>query len=232
GGVAASAASHAHAAEVGGGGRGGGRAGWGERVQEGRVIPPVRLAAGGQPQPDVLALLLANTRTPDEREGDLRAQLAAHRLAEARLGEVAARHGRALILEAFDGLLAYAERRTRAAIAAMPDGRFAAEEAVEGDGVTDEDLFIRVVVEIDGDGMRVDFSGTDPAGPGNLNCPIAVTRSAVYFVVRAGTDPDIPASAGGFAPGAVAAPPGAPGDTGPPPAVGGRRRRAPARLSV
>src|SRR5262249_60188801 len=200
GGVAASAASHARQADGGGMARGSRPAGPRGRVQEGVVIPPVRLAAGGQPQPDVLALLLANTRTPDEREGDLRAQLAAHRLAEARLGEVAARHGRALVLEAFDGLLAYAERRTRAAIAAMPDGRFGAEEAVEGDGVTDEDLFIRVVVEIDGDDMRVDFSGTDPAGPGNLNCPIAVTRSAVYCVVRAVTDPDIPASAVGRPP--------------------------------
>jgi len=219
--IAAYAVSRAHHADVGGMAPGSMPAGSRELLQEGLVIPPVRLVAAGEPQPDVLALVLANTRTPDEREGDLRAQLAAHRLADARMAEVAGRHGEALVLEAFDGLLAYAERRTRAAIAAMPDGRFRAEEALEGDGVTEDDLVIRVAVEIAGDEMRVDFTGTDPAGPGNLNCPIAVTRSAVYFVVRAVTDPDIPASAGAFAPVAVVAEPGSLVDARPPAAVAG-----------
>ncbi len=170
------------------------------------MIPPVRLVADGRAVPDVMALILANSRTPDEREGDLRAQLAAHRLADRRLAEVAERHGADTVREAFAALLEYAERRTRAAIDAMPDGRYEAAEALEGDGVTEDDLWIRVAVTIDGERMRVDFAGTDPAGPGNCNCPLAVTRSAVYFVVRAVTDPDIPASAGAFAPVEVVAP--------------------------
>ncbi|MDX6556327.1 MAG: N-methylhydantoinase, partial [Miltoncostaeaceae bacterium] len=106
-------------------------------------------------------------------------------------------------------------------IAEMPDGRHEAAEALEGDGATDADLWIRVAVTIDGERMRVDFTGTDPAGPGNCNCPLAVTRSAVYFVVRAVTDPDIPASAGAFAPVEVVAPAGSLVNARPPSAVAG-----------
>ena len=88
----------------------------------------------------------------------------------------------------------------------MPDGRYEAQEAMEGDGVTEDDIWIRVAVTIAGERLTVDFTGTDPMGPGNCNCPIAVTRSAVYFVVRCVTDPDIPASTGAFAPVEVVAP--------------------------
>ncbi len=221
GAVAAYAVTRAHHADVGGMAPGSMPAGSRELLQEGLVIPPVRLVAGGAPAPDVMALVLANTRTPGEREGDLRAQLAAHRLADARLAEVAARQGAARVREAFAALLEYAERRARAAIAAMPDGTWRAQEALEGDGVTDEDLWIRVAVTIAGDALRVDFTGTDPAGPGNCNCPLAVTRSAVYFVVRCVTDPDIPASAGAFAPVEVVAPPGTLVNALPPAAVAG-----------
>ena len=134
---------------------------------------------------------------------------------------MAERHGTALVHEAFGALHDYAERRTRAAIAAMPDGRHEAAEALEGDGVTGDDLWIRVAVTIDGDALTVDFTGTDPAGPGNCNCPPAVTRSAVFFVVRALTDPDIPASAGAFAPVRVIAPEGSLVNARPPAAVAG-----------
>jgi N-methylhydantoinase B len=200
------AVTRAHHADVGGMAPGSMPAGSRELLQEGLVIPPVRLVRDDAPVADVLALLLANTRTPGEREGDLRAQLAAHRLAERRLREVAERHGPERVREAFADLLDYAERRTRTAIAAMPDGRYEAAEALEGDGVAEGDLWIRVAVTIAGDAMTVDFTGTDPTGPGNCNCPPAVTRSAVYFVVRCVTDPDIPASAGAFAPVRVVAP--------------------------
>ena len=118
---AAYAVTRAHHADVGGMAPGSMPAGSRELLQEGLVIPPVRLVVDGRPVDDVIALVLANSRTPDEREGDLRAQLAAHRLAERRLAEVAERHGAGTVREAFDALLEYAERRTRAAIAAMPD---------------------------------------------------------------------------------------------------------------
>jgi N-methylhydantoinase B len=218
---AAHAVTRAHHADVGGMAPGSMPAGSRELLQEGLVIPPVRLVRDGEPVPDVLDLLLANTRTPGEREGDVRAQLAAHRLAERRLREVAERHGAGRVREAFDDLLAYAERRTRAALAEMPDGTYRAEEALEGDGVTEEPLWIRVAVTIAGEELTVDFTGTDPTGPGNCNCPPAVTRSAVFFVVRCVTDPDIPASAGAFAPVTVVAPEGTLVNATPPAAVAG-----------
>ncbi|MEW6583353.1 MAG: hydantoinase B/oxoprolinase family protein, partial [Actinomycetota bacterium] len=215
------AVTRAHHADVGGMTPGSMPAGSRDLLQEGLVIPPVRIAVDGEPVRDVLDLVLANSRTPRDREGDLRAQLAAHRLAEARMAEIAARRGLPLVEESLAALLEYAERRTRAAIAEMPDGTYRAEEALEGDGVTDEDLWIRVAVTVRGDALTVDFTGTDPAGPGNCNCPLAVTRSAVYFVVRTLTDPDIPASAGAFAPVEVVAPPGCLVNALPPAAVAG-----------
>lgn len=218
--VVAHAVTRAHHADVGGMSPGSMPAGARELVQEGLVIPPMRIARDGQVDEPLLELVLANSRTPDERRGDLAAQLAAHRLADARMADLAARRGGpAAITGAMDDILAYAERRTRAAIAAMPDGEWHAHEALEGDGVTDDDIVIRVRVAIAGDTMTVDFTGTDPAGPGNLNCPIAVTRSAVYFAVRVATDPDIQASAGAFAPVTIIAPEGSLVHARPPSAV-------------
>ena len=218
--VIAHAVTRAHHADVGGMSPGSMPAGARELVQEGLIIPPMRLATHDGVDTQLLDLVLANSRTPDERRGDLAAQLAAHTLADDRLADLARRHGGAsAVAHAMDDILAYAERRTRAAIAALPDGEWHAQEALEGDGVTDGDIIIRVRVAIAGDQMTVDFTGTDPAGPGNLNCPIAVTRSAVYFAVRVCTDPDIQASAGAFAPVTIIAPEGSVVHARPPSAV-------------
>lgn len=207
--VVAYAVTRAHHADVGGMSAGSMPAGARELLQEGLVIPPVRIAGPDGIDPGVMAIIIANSRTPDERRGDIAAQMAAHALAQERITELILRRGGAAVLAgAMDDLLDYAERRTRAAITAMPDGVWTHEEAIEGDGVTDADLIIRVRLEIRGDRMRVDFTGTDPAGPGNLNCPIAVTRSSVFFAVLVATDPDIGASAGAFAPVRIVAPEG------------------------
>ena len=218
--VVAHAVTRAHHADVGGMSPGSMPAGARELVQEGLVIPPMRLAGADGVDVQLLDLVLANSRTPDERRGDLAAQLAAHALADDRLRELAARRGGAgAIVRAMDDILAYAERRTRTAIAALPDGEWHGEASLEGDGVTDDDIVIRVRVAVAGEQMTVDFTGTDPTGPGNLNCPIAVTRSAVYFAVRVSTDPDIPASAGAFAPVTIIAPEGSVVHARPPSAV-------------
>jgi N-methylhydantoinase B len=164
----------------------------------------------------VLALLTANMRNPDERRGDLRAQLAAHRLAERRLAELCERRGRERVLAAMDELYAYSERRVRAAIAALPDGTYNARDVLE-DG--DADLELHADVTIRGDEIAIDFDGTALQHEGNLNCPLAVTRSAAYFVVRCVTDPDVPASGGAFAPVSVAAPEGCLVNARPPAAV-------------
>jgi len=169
-----------------------------ELYQEGLVIPPVRLARAGEYVPDVLELLLANVRTPHIRRGDLRAQLAANGLAQTRLEELAGRRGGDTVRAAFDETIAYAERGARAAIAALPDGRFEAGGEIEGDGVSEDDVPIAVAVEIEGDAMRVDFEGSSPQVPGNVNCPFAVTRSACYFALRVLLDAEVPTNAGAY----------------------------------
>src|SRR5258707_15078739 len=104
-----------------------------------------------------------------------------------------------------DELSAYSERIVRAAIAALPDGTHSAEDVVEG---VEGELTIRATVEIAGDEIRIDFAGTSAQDSYNLNCPLSVTRSACYFVVRCLTEPDLPASGGAFAPVTVTAPEG------------------------
>jgi N-methylhydantoinase B len=164
--------------------------------QEGLVIPPVRLVRDGEYDPELLELLLANVRTPDIRRGDLRAQIAANRLAEARLRELVERRGRDA---AFAEVLDYAERRTREVIAELPDGRYEATGEIEGDGVADEDIAIAVAVEVDGEALKISFEGTADQVAGNVNCPLAVTRSACYFALRVLLPDDVPANAGTYA---------------------------------
>jgi len=168
--------------------------------EEGVVIPPTRL------DEQVLEELVSRMRHTDERRGDLRAQLAAHGLAERRLDELCERRGQARVEQAMDELHAYSERRVRSAVARLPDGRFEASDVLEAaDG---RELELRVSVTVRGDRLELDFAGTAPQEEGNLNCPLAVTRSACYFVVRCVTDPDVPASGGAFAPVQVFAPEG------------------------
>jgi len=193
------AATRAHHADVGAAEPGSLPAGSRRLEEEGVVIPPTRL------DETTLDELTARMRNPDERRGDLRAQLAANRLASRRLEELCARRRRQLVVAAMDELHDYAERRVRAAIAALPDGRFEASDVLEAE---EGDLELRAAVTIAGDGLEIDFAGTAPQYDGNLNCPLAVTRSACYFVVRCLTDPDVPASGGAFAPVTVCAPEG------------------------
>jgi len=190
------AASRAHHADVGGVEPGSMPAASRTLDEEGVVIPPTRLDDA------TLEALIARMRNPDERRGDFRAQLAAHRLAAQRIDELCARWGGKRVTAAMDELYAYSERLVRAGIAAMPMGRYEASDFLD-DGVE-----IHVVLEIEDDTVELDFAGTAPQHEGNLNCPLAVTRSACYFVVRCLAAPDVPASGGAFAPVTVRAPEG------------------------
>ena len=165
---------------------------------------------------EVTRIFLANVRNPDERRGDLRAQLAAHTLAARRLDELCARRGREAVDAAMDELYAYSERVVRAAITRLPDGRYEAEDVLEP---AEGELTIRAAVTIAGDEVDIDFDGTSLQHAGNLNCPLAVTRSACFFVVRCLTDPDVPASGGAFEPVSVRAPAGCLVNARPPAAV-------------
>jgi N-methylhydantoinase B len=193
------AVTRAHHADVGGSEPGSLPPASRTLAEEGVVIPPTHL------DETTLESLVSRMRNPDERRGDLRAQLAAHRLAEARVAELCARRGRERVSAAMDELLAYSERVVRAAIRELPDGHFEGTDILE----TRAGPFdIRAAVTIAGDSIDIDFAGTAPQYDGNLNCPLAVTRSACFYVVRCLTAPDLPASGGAFAPVSVRAPEG------------------------
>jgi N-methylhydantoinase B len=193
------AASRAHHADVGGRIPGSMPADSRSLDEEGVVIAPRVLDDAAIDE------LAARMRQPAERRADLRAQLAANRAGARRLRELAQRVGEAALREATAAVLDYAERRTRACLAALPDGTLAAtdlHEAAEGD------LVLRLAATVAGDELVLDFTGSAPQHGGNLNCPLAVTRSACLFAVRVLTDPDIPPSAGAHRPVRVIAPEG------------------------
>jgi N-methylhydantoinase B len=216
--------SRAHHADVGGMQPASMPAGATELLQEGVVVPPLRLT------PEVLALLVANMRKPAERLADLRAQEACMAVGADRLRVLAERFGRRTLLRGMDELHAYSERRIRAGIARIPNGTYAAEDVMEGDGIHTRDVAIRVRVTIRGNSVRADFAGTADQQRGNVNCPIAVTRSAVYFCVRSVCDPDIPASGGAFVPVEVVAPEGCLVNARPPAAVVGGNTETSSRI--
>jgi N-methylhydantoinase B len=179
-----------------------------EIYQEGIIIPPLRLVRGGEYVDDILDFILANVRTPEIRRGDLRAQIAANRIAEERVGELIERRGEEIVLAAFDEVISYTERRTREAIRELPDGVYRAEDFLEGDGTVDEDIPIRATVRIADDSISIDFAGTADSVRGNVNCPLPVTRSACYFALRVLLPKDVPANAGTYAPLEIRAPEG------------------------
>jgi N-methylhydantoinase B len=219
--VVAYAANRAHHADIGGATAGSVGATATEIYQEGLRIPPVKLVSEGDVCADVLDLVLANVRTPDERRGDLRAQIAANATGRERFTDLCDEHGVGTVTTALDELQAYSERRMRAEIEALPDGTYHFVDHLDDDGRSNDRLRIEVVVDIDGDGVTVDFSGTAEQTEGPVNAVFAVTASATYFVLRAMTDPDIPPNAGCYRPIDIEAPEGTIVNANPPAAVVG-----------
>jgi N-methylhydantoinase B len=193
------AVTRAHHADVGGREPGSMPADSRTLAEEGVVIPPTLLDDAA------VERLVAQMRNPDERRGDLRAQLAAHRLAEQRVAELCAMRGKDAVSAAMDELYAYSERAMRAGIVQLPDGRYEAVDVLEP---LEGELELHAAVTIAGDEVAIDFTGTSPQHDGNLNCPLSVARSACFYVVRVLVDPDVPASGGAFAPVTVTAPEG------------------------
>ena len=193
------AANRAHHADVGGRVPGSMPADSTTLGEEGVVIAPRVL------DEDAIDELVAQMRQPDERRADLRAQLAANRIGVRRLTELADRLGVEALREATAAVLDYAERRTRACIAALPDGPREARDVLEG---IDGDIELKLVATVRGDRLILDFAGSAQQHRGNLNCPLAVTRSAAYFAVRVLTDPDVPPGAGAYRAIEVCAPEG------------------------
>jgi N-methylhydantoinase B len=193
------AANRAHHADVGGPTPGSMPADSHTLAEEGVVIDPRVL------DPSAIAELSAQMRQPEQRRADLRAQLAAGNLGARRLIELHERVGREVLITAFEAVLDYAERRTRATLAALGEATRTAHDVLE---VADGELEIALSATVEREKLLLDFTGTAPQHDGNLNCPLAVTRSACYFAIRVLTDPDIPPSAGAYRPIEVIAPEG------------------------
>jgi N-methylhydantoinase B len=189
-----------------------------EIFQEGVIIPPLKLIEGGQRNQAVWQLILRNVRTPDERQGDLAAQLAAHTTGARRMEEIVSRYGLSEVLSNAEALIAYTERRVRRVIAAIPPGRYAFTDFLDDDALQ-ADIPICVSVAASEGALMVDFTGTAPAVAGNLNAVCAIVESAVGYVVRCLAGADLPMNAGAFAPVRLLIPSGSLLDAQPPHAV-------------
>jgi len=186
----------AHHADVGGMSPGSMPQGATELVQEGLILPPVRLVREGVMDEELLALVLANVRTPDERRGDLAAQRASCAAGAAGWRALLARHGRAEVQRAGTSLLEYAERRAIARLVPLEGARGVATDILEGDGVTDDAVPLKVALTVRDGALHLDFAGTSPMVRGNVNCPLQVTRAAALFVLRSLLDDDVPTNEG------------------------------------
>lgn len=199
-------ANRAHHADVGGASPGSMPIST-DLIQEGLRIPPMKLMKKGELNRELLELILANVRTPWEREGDLNAQIAALNVGERRLREMIDRYGDELI-EYSSHLLDYAERIMRSVISGIPDGRYEFEDFLDDDGVSGEPVGIRVAVEIEGDEAVVDFTGSSKQVRGCVNATYAITLSAVFYVFRSLAPPYTPSNSGCLRPIKVIAPRG------------------------
>lgn len=179
-----------------------------EIFQEGLRIPPVRLVRGGEIDEDLLAVLLANTRTPEERRGDLDAQLGAHRIGEAALRAAAEKYGAEKLASRMSDLMDYAERLMRARIGELPDGVYRSEDFLDDDGFADKQIRISASVTIGGDRAVVDFSESAPQSTGGVNANRAVTVSATMYVFRCLIEEDVPYNAGLLRPVEIVTKPG------------------------
>ncbi len=176
--------------------------------QEGIRIPPVRLVRNGALDRDVLALVLANVRTPVEREGDLTAQIASNRTGARRLAGLVRRYGRDVVTSYMRHLQEYAERMTREAIRRVPDGAYRFEDAMDDDGQGNGPLPIVVTITVSGDEARIDFTGTCRQAQGSINANHAITLSATMYCFRVIVPFDVPSNWGTIQPLEVVAPEG------------------------
>ena len=181
---------------------------------EGLIIPPTlydfrRDWQDGARTGPLQRMIAANIRVPDQTIGDFNAQFAANNIGTERVRQLCEKYGTSTVETAMEELIGYAERRFRAALAALPDGEWHGEDAVDDDGLSDTPIRVKAKVTIAGDTIAVDFSGTDPQVGRNLNCPFASTMSATLTAIKSAlTSPDIPFNEGGKRPVTISAPKG------------------------
>jgi N-methylhydantoinase B len=212
-------ANRAHHADVGGITPGSLPGASTEIYQEGIIIPPVKLYEKGGLKEDLFALIVKNVRTPEERAGDIKAQISANKIGEKRVLELVEKYGEKTFLTVMDEILNYSERMMRAQIRRFPKGSFEAIDYMDNDGVKDEPVKLKAKVIVEEDTISIDFNGTDPQREGNINAVAAVTASSVFFTLRAITDPSIPANSGCYRPIKIFIPEGTVLNAKPPAAV-------------
>lgn len=179
-----------------------------EIFQEGLIIPPLKLVRKGKIDNDILALILSNVRTPDERRGDILAQVAANGIGRRRLLETIERYGSAKVARYGRLVQDYAERVLRETIRSIPDGTYVFSDVLDDDGISDRPVRIGVEIEVRGDSAVVDFSSSAPQVSGSVNANFAVTCSAVLYVFRSLVSEDIPFNTGLLRPLKIVAPKG------------------------
>jgi N-methylhydantoinase B len=213
-------ANRAHHADIGGahaGSMGLSR----EIFQEGLRVPPVKILERGRIVRDVMSLILANVRTPREREGDLTAQIAACRIGERRLLGLVKKYGSGEVIAYGRHLLDYSAKMMATALASIPDGVYRATDFLDDDGISNEPLRIAVTIRIRGRSAEVDFTGSAPQCAGSVNAVAAITQSAVFYVFRCLLDEQVPATSGLMRSIRVIAPAGTIVNALPPAAVAG-----------
>jgi N-methylhydantoinase B len=198
--VVALVANQAHHVDMGGFAPGSMPFGVTEIYQEGLQIPPLKLRRAGLVDEDLMALILENVRTKFEVRGDLMAQMAANHVGEMRLGQLVGKYGFDLVQVYLGAMMDYSERRLRAGLRTLPAGHYEFEDYLEGDGISDDLIPLRVAVTIEGDEISFDFAGTSPQVAGPLNCRWPSVAACVFFVIKALIDPGLPPNAGAYRP--------------------------------
>jgi len=201
-------ANQAHYVDVGGYAPGSMPFGVTEIFQVGLQIPPVRVLKEGKVDEEILSLLMENVRTKVEFKGDLMAQVAANNVGARRMRELFQKHGEEFVFAHMREIMDYSERRIRAGIRNLKSGRYAFEDYIEGDSITEDLIRVAVTVTVSGDEVTADFTGTSPEVKGPLNCRRASTAACVYYVVKSLADPGAPPNSGSYRPIHVVAPEG------------------------
>ncbi len=186
----------AHHADVGGMAPGSMAGGMSEIYQEGLRIPVVKLFRRGELQEDLFEILLLNVRIPEERRGDYYAQIAACRLGRRRLLEAAETYSMDMLQAAFGEIIERTERRMREGVAQIPDGTYHFEDVMDDDGLGTVDIPIKVKIDVAGDRIHFDFTGTSPQVAGNINVTLNATQASVAYCLKALLDPEIPNNEG------------------------------------
>jgi N-methylhydantoinase B len=186
----------AHHADVGGMAPGSMAGGMSEIYQEGLRIPVVKLFRRGELQEDLFEILLLNVRIPEERRGDYYAQIAACRLGRRRLLEAAETYSMDILQAAFGEIIKRTERRMRKGVTQIPDGTYYFEDVMDDDGLGTVDIPIKVKIDVAGDRVHFDFTGTSPQVAGNINVTLNATQASVAYCLKALLDPDIPNNEG------------------------------------